>query len=243
MRGTIRSASFTRLSNYEECEYRARLEYVDRAPKPALVPPPGKQEHPLTRGIRVHEAGDDYNQGKTDQIPPEFSQFTEELQLSRLMVSKGLAITEQLWAYTKLWEPLPIGQFGYWHLKMDLAFNMDPDGLHMGGTDYKTGSSRNKQFTHDAQARLYCIGMIMRYPKAERASCELMYTDEGKVSNPVTLTRRQAVVLAKGWSKRAERMTSAVVFPPKPSVKNCRWCPYGVNVGNEHCDHAVPFSR
>ena len=234
----IRSASFTRISDFESCAYKAKLKYVDKVPEPPLTPPPGKLEHPMERGSRIHDESDQFIMGKNDRLPKEMREhFKEELELARDLYVKGKAQTEQLWAFTQEWEPLPLGRYGYWHIKIDLFFFIT-EGW-MGTVDFKTGKRRWNEVKHAQQMILYLIAVFMRFQDVERATSELWYPDADGHIEKAEMTRRQAVALARSWNARAAKMTTATVFTPNPNKNTCRFCPYNQRGGTGVCDYAA----
>lgn len=237
MADLIKNASFTKLTNYAECPYRCNLLHVEKVPQPPKVPPPGKLEHPMTRGIRVHDEGEAYviSQG-TKELPTEYRRHADEMKTAQWLYGKGRATCEQMWRFDRNWQPLADNDWSaYWYIKLDLEFDITKNGAHKGVVDYKTGKSYFNEVKHASQVQLYCVATLMRYPKTELVSGELWYTDEGKVSKAITVNRRQAIPLAKAWQTKAKVMTDARIFPAKASMQTCRFCDYGSENGNAYC--------
>ena len=223
---TISNASFTKLDVFAECRLRAKLQYVDRVPQPAREPPPGKAEHPLDRGIRVHEEGEAYiTASDKAELPVEYRKHAEEMAAAKQLHALGQATCEQMWKFDEHWNRLPDDRRWpvYWYVKLDLEFDLASD--HKGVVDIKTGKSYYNAIKHTQQVQLYLVATLMRYPKIAKATGELWYVDEGKVSQRFSLTRRQGQALAMQWKQRAAIMTGCRVFPANATKKTCRFCP------------------
>lgn len=95
---TINSWSYTRLSNFEACPYRAKLEYVDRikdtAPKPAA-----------DRGTHIHQLAEDYVKGDIPVMPPELKKFEHEFLAMRRHFEQGRVSLEGEWGFDNEWRP------------------------------------------------------------------------------------------------------------------------------------------
>jgi hypothetical protein len=99
----IKQVSFSRLEVFEQCKYRAKLQFVDRIPEPE----PSLQETPLKRGIRVHDTAERFIRG-ISTIQPELEKFKEEFIAAYDKYhhrSKDFEL-EQMWAFDKDWNYL-----------------------------------------------------------------------------------------------------------------------------------------
>ena len=193
----------------------------------------------MTRGSRIHDECERYIKGESDDLPAEMqAHFREHLDIARELYSQKRAEGEQLWAFTEDWQPLPKGAFGYWHIKVDLCFHLNP--AHVVIVDYKTGKlSPWNRIKHTQQGQLYLIASFRRFEEAEKGTSEFWYPDmKGGHVEPMELSRRAATVVARRWIERAKRMTEATVFPPNPSNQICRFCPYSKANGSGVCGYA-----
>ena len=59
----LKTWSYSRLGVFEQCKFRAKLQYVDKIPEPARPLPEGKTEHANDRGTRVHEEAEIFVRG------------------------------------------------------------------------------------------------------------------------------------------------------------------------------------
>ncbi len=102
----IPATSFSRLKNYEQCGYRAKLAYIDRIKEPPQGELPPGQEHPNDRGTRVHNEAERYvREGGT--LIPELKDFENEFTMLRTLYQKNDVELEQMWLYDKEWGSLP----------------------------------------------------------------------------------------------------------------------------------------
>ena len=135
--------SWSRLEVYESCPYRAYLQYVEKVPQNPLVPPEGKDEHPLPRGIRVHTAAEDYVTRDIlliDELGAFEEQFVEQREQYR--ENPDACIVEAEWAITQNWKPTGWrGKDTWGRMKLDWGYI---DGTTMTIVDYKTGGKYGK---------------------------------------------------------------------------------------------------
>jgi hypothetical protein len=103
--------------------------------------------------------------------------------------------------------------------------------------DYKSGKRAGNEIKHTEQGQLYQLAAFMRYPELEIIDVEFWYTDIDELHR-VRYTKKQGLKYLKSFTDRGTKMVSAEVFPPSPSIFNCKWCPYGPE-GTGHCDKGV----
>src|SRR5580698_9342624 len=110
----ITSWSYSRFGTYQQCPFKAKLQYIDKLKEP---------DHPAgANGTRVHELADTYVTGritlerenehlrpelekalKAKRIPQELACFEKEFQL---MQKLGVNV-KALWTFDRDWEYLP----------------------------------------------------------------------------------------------------------------------------------------
>lgn len=237
---TINAWSMSRLDVFESCAYRAKLEYIDKIPKPDLVPPEGREEHPLVRGLRIHNAAEAFVTRDINLIP-ELEYFGDDLRTARARYRDrpGRCVVEEDWAFTQDWNKTGWNSDDAWgRLKLDLGLLSDC-GKEMRIIDYKTGKKYPAK--HVQQGQLYAIVSFLRYPELEKVTTEFWYLDQpcktadkNKLVNEYS--RVKALILKDGFDARARALTTCTNFTPKTSVFTCRWCPYG-DSGNAACEY------
>ena len=57
------------MTTFEQCKFRAKLQYVDKIPEPERPLPPGKTEHANDRGTRIHDAAENFVNRDINLIP------------------------------------------------------------------------------------------------------------------------------------------------------------------------------
>lgn len=242
----IETWSFSRLEVFETCPYRAKLQYIDRIPTPELVAPDGKDEHPLERGLRVHDAAEQFVTGNIELIP-ELENFRDAFIATKFEYARrpDLFVVEHDWAITQDWKRTGWNAPDTWgRFKLDLGVR-SADGTHMDIVDYKTGKKYPPK--HIQQGQLYSIVAFEFYPELETINTSFWYVDmptPGKNELKSSYTRMKALVLRDDFNTRATEMTTATSFPPKTSSYACRFCPYGEGRdGNAYCEYRYSFER
>jgi len=91
---------------------------------------------------------------------------------------------------------------------------------------HNTGQKFGNELKHNQQGMTYTIGAFMRYPELQFIETRFVYLDQKDAPLSNSYTRERAMLLTPMINKRANRMTTAVNFPPKPSMHACRWCPH-----------------
>ena len=219
----INSWSFSRLSDFEGCKYRAYLKYVARIPEPIRPLPAGKTEHANDRGSRIHEAAEHYVNGTRDDLIPELRTFEVEIQHLRNLYKDGIVSMEHEWGVDEGWNPTEWKTA--WHRsKLDVYVQTSAyTGMVI---DYKTGRKFGNEMKHGQQLQLYAVNAFARIPQLEEVTTELWYTDQNDITS-MTFTRAQSLRFKPNFHRRGLAVTTATDFPPNPNIHSCKWCQYG----------------
>lgn len=234
----IKSGSHSRLVTFESCKRRAKLAYVDRIPEPPRPLPPGKTEHPNDRGTRIHFAAEKFVQGGVELIQ-ELKSFEPELHQMRDLYKAGNVSLEGEWAYDDKWNPVAWMSYDAWlRVKLDAMVHINPKwGVVI---DYKSGKRFGNEVKHAEQGQIYQAAAFVRYPRLEKVTVELWYTDQDEIYSQ-EYRRDQGLRYIPGIEKRMMAMTTESEFKPNPNAYTCRWCPYKPveKGGTGHCDVGV----
>jgi hypothetical protein len=230
----INAWSHSRIIVFEQCPRRAELAFIQKIKEPERPLPPGKTEHPNTRGERVHKAAEKYVQGGVELIP-ELQTFEPEFVRLRDMHAEGKCSLEGEWAYDKKWEPVAYMSSDVWcRIKCDAVVWLEKTKVVV--IDYKTGKRFGNEVKHAEQMQLYQLGVFLRYPEVEDVRVELWYTDQDELHG-MNYTRDQGMRYQQGFERRGTAMTTCEDFQPNPNAFSCRWCPYKPQErgGTGHC--------
>ena len=233
MKTFIPTWSFSRLGDFEQCKYRAKLKYLDKIPEPERPLPPGKTEHANDRGTRIHDAAERYVRGGIELIP-ELHGFRPEFEKLKADFAAGKVSLEGEWGMNRQWEPVAWGSSDVWfRLKLDaLVFLSKTEAVVI---DYKTGRRYGNEVKHAEQTQLYQLVTFLRYPKLETIHTELWYPDVDELHS-ATYKRPQGLRFRRGFDVRGNALTTCTEFPANPNIFSCRWCPYK---DTEHCTKGI----
>lgn len=232
----IESWSYSRLEVFEACPYRAYLQYVQKIPTPKLEPGPDQEEHPLLRGIRVHDAAEAFVTRTEDvRLVDELQAFDAAFHLhrNRYREKPAACIVEAEWAVNANWERTGWSCKDAWgRMKLDWGYVNDKE---MDIVDYKTGKKYPPK--HIQQGQLYALVGSIYFPEVEQFNVSFWYLDQGETLDS-SYSKLQVQVLQDGFDRRARAMTAATDFPPRSSAWTCRFCPYGEGKdGNKYCEY------
>ena len=220
----IKAWSFSRLSIYQQCPFRAKLAYIDRIPEPERPLPKGKTEHANDRGSRIHDAAEYYVRGETLMIE-EMGKFEAEFKKLNAMFKEGRVQLEGEWAVDTDWNPVNWRSSDAWgRIKLDALVFLDP--THAVVIDYKTGRKYGNEVSHAKQGQLYQLAAFLRFPELEVIDVEFWYLDQDEITR-TRYTREQGLRFLRYFNEQAIEMTTIEEFKPKPNMYSCRWCPYG----------------
>ena len=226
--GQVKTWSFSRLMAFENCPYSVYLKSVEKAPDPSG---PAAE-----RGTIIHEAIENYIQCETDAIRPELGRGMKGVDLTPFMplynrlregYQEGRVEVEGDWGFTRDWQQTGFFADDVWaRVKLDaIEFqgNDPATATSALAVDHKTGRRFGNELKHNQQGMVYAIAAFMRYPNLEFVETSFEYLDQNdRMGNQYT--RSRAMLLKPMWDKRANKLTTATEFPPKPSMHACKWC-------------------
>lgn len=235
---TVSAWSYSTMDNFLKCKHRVFHEKILKSEKPPLVPPPGKEEHPLDRGIRVHEAAELYIQGKPVELAPELQDFKEEYDKLRDFYEAGFVKVEEDWAYTEDWKTTSWFSDDAWlRMKLDALVIRGDEAINI---DHKTGRKFGNEIKFMTQAQLYQLGIFMRYPEIEHVTTEFWCVDVNELVR-FEFPRKKGLKYLELYTQRGLQITTETNFAPNPSSFSCKWCPFRSEEegGSGACDYTV----
>jgi RecB family exonuclease len=222
----IKSASYSRLLDFEMCALRAKLKHVDRIPE--------EKAPAAERGTMIHQLAEDFVNGKLKTMPPELRKFSDEfLALRARFVEKKVSL-EGDWGFDRDWNRAEWKE-AWMRIKLDARVFVSK--THSVVVDYKTGKRFGNEVKHGEQVALYGLAELLREPQVEQVTVELWYLDIDDLVSTI-FSREQLFRHLPQFEKRLKKMTTATEFPANPNVFSCRWCPYGPSKGKQ-CELGV----
>jgi hypothetical protein len=222
--GILKRWSYSSLTKYEQCPYRAFLSNGKRIKEPSG---PAAE-----RGTGIHDQLEKFVKGEVDELPKEITKRGREKIYEDLRdrYIDGSAFPEAEWSYSMEWEPVPWDEA--WNVfKIDMVVRDSPTSLKI--RDYKTGKRFGNEMKHIEQCLMYAVAGFWQYPEVEHIQTDVDYIDEGVITLVKNYSRDQAMLFHPRIHKRGIAMTTATEFPPKPSSHNCKWCRYKEMVDEE----------
>lgn len=235
----LKTWSHSRLSTFESCNYRAKLQYIDKIPEPDRPLPEGKTEHANDRGTRLHTAAEMYTKGGVELAPEIAKNFTTEHEKLRELFAEGRVSLEGDWGFNKAWEPVAWMSSDVWcRVKCDAVAHLTKK--HAVVIDFKSGKRWGNEMKHTEQMHIYTLSTLLKYPQLDKVTTELWYWDANELSS-MTYTRDQGLRFVTGFEKRADLLTACLDFKPNPNVFSCKWCAYRpiAKGGSGHCKSGV----
>jgi RecB family exonuclease len=226
--GLIPAWSHSTLKTFESCAYRSYIAKVKRVQED--FGPAAK------RGSDIHKLAEEYVKGELSELPSELKKFKSQYETLRALFIDSKVEVEGDWGFTIDWEPCAWMARDVWaRIKLDAIAHETETSARV--IDYKTGKMFGNEINHSQQALTYAIGSFFRYPELQHVQTELWYLDHGDTVFQA-YTRDEAMVFMPKLHERAIEMTTATLFPPNPSIYNCRWCFY--NKGDDpYCQHGM----
>lgn len=223
---TIKSWSFSRLTVFEECAYRAKLQWIDKVPD--LQP-----KTAADRGTAIHQEAEDYVTGKA-AATHNLRHFISDLAALAVHFKAGRVVCEEEWAFDREWGVAEWAA-GWLRLKCDAVCHLTP--THAIVIDYKTGKRFGNEVKHARQLQLYAVCSLLRYPELEQVTCELWYFDQDELAS-FTMHRRQLKKYLSLFDRNGRAVTEERTFKPSANIFSCKYCPYGPDKQGD-CQYGV----
>lgn len=225
----IKSWSFSRLSEFEQCAYRTKLKLIDKVPEPERQLKPGQTEHANDRGTRIHEACEAYVRGNAP-LPPEAESFRDEFESLRNWFVQDKVSLEGEWGFDSNWEPCEYNK-AWLKVKCDAVIWISP--THIVVVDYKTGRKQGNEIKHGEQVNLYALAAAVKFPEVETIDVELWYLDKDDTTQ-LSKPAKKWMKFLQLFTNRGNKMLNATQFKPASNAFACQYCPYKDGV----CEHA-----
>lgn len=222
----IKSVSYSKLLDFEQCPLRCKLKHIDRIPE--------EKAPAAERGTLIHQLAEDYVRGQLKKLPPELRHFATEFDVLKHAFKSKQVSLEGEWGFDKDWLPTDY-KTAWLRMKADSVYFPTPQTAVV--IDYKSGQSYGNEIKHGFQILLYAIATFILWPKLESIDVELWYLDKDELTQK-TYTRMQALRQVQSFDKRLRAVTEATQFPANPNIFSCKWCPYGPNKGGQ-CEHGM----
>lgn len=211
----IEQVSLSRINDWEQCPFRAKLKHVLKMKEPMQGPA-------IERGIKIHKSAEDYLRNKEKKFALELTPLSAELKRVKKLVGKGLARPEYQIAFTHEWKVT-----GYYD--KDVKWRVIADVITtepkkpVGVIDWKTGKLY-EQGKYDPQLEL-CGMSALTAGFGDTAEGVIGFVDHGilmkSLDGPVRL--KDLPKLQKKWDARAKPVMADRRFAPRPG-NYCRWC-------------------
>lgn len=211
---TIPSWSISRIQVFEQCEHRAKLQWLDKIPD--LQPKPAAD-----RGTAIHQEAEDYVRGKI-ALTRNLKDFAVDLAALAGHFREGRVVCEEEWGFDRDWAVAPWNS-AWLRLKCDAVCHLSPD--HVVVIDYKTGKRFGNEIKHAVQLQLYALCALIRYPEVDTVTCELWYFDQNELAS-FTMRRTQLQKYLRIFDAKGRKFTETTKFKPNPNIVTCKYCPY-----------------
>lgn len=210
----LNSWSFSKLIIFEECKYRAKLQWLDKVPD--LQP-----KTAADRGTQIHQEAEDYVLGKSG-FTHNLRFFEDDFNALAAHAKAGRVTCEEEWGFDRNWVPTS-WRSAWLRLKADAVCHLDR--THAVVIDIKTGKRFGNEIKHARQLQLYALCALILYPDLERVTCELWYLDQNELAD-FTMHRKQLKKYLRMFDKSGVEFTEEEEFAPNPNIYSCKWCPY-----------------
>lgn len=232
MSKTIPSWSISRWQVFEQCQYRAKLQWLDNIPD--MQPKPSAD-----RGTKIHLDAENFVLGKGD-LTHELRHFAADLKALRAHADAGRVTVEEEWAFDSHWHATE-WKSGWLRLKADATCRVSPRRLVV--VDYKSGKRFGNELKHAVQLQLYALCALLLHQDVEEVVCELWYVDHNELAD-FTMRRGQLEKYLRYFDSRGRKLTETTEFKPNPNVIACKYCPYHADrQGDCQYGHVVSKGR
>ena len=206
--------SLSKLGTFETCRAKFKFKYIERLPEQRSVA--------ADRGVNKHKLIEDYINGISVSLPPEYSMyqgFLSNLKNMGMQAEVKMALNDK-------WEPVPYDAPNVWWRGVLDAIIVQ--GNRANVYDWKTGKIYDD---HDDQKDLYSSAVIQTHPEVEIVNATHVYVDLGKNRNKI-YARHDIPTIREKWEARVGKMLEAQEYFPNPNFK-CTWCGYGKSKGGQ----------
>ena len=214
MSNTIKSWSFSRMQAFEQCPYRAKLQWLDKIPD--NTPRPAAD-----RGTQIHQEAEDYVTGKSG-FTHNLRFFEQDLTALKKHYDQGRVTCEEEWGFDNQW-CVSDWRTAWLRLKCDAVCHLSP--THLAVIDYKTGKRFGNELKHAEQLQLYALTALIRYEEVEQVTCELWYIDQNELAS-FDMKRTQLGKYLRLFDRKGQAFTNETRFKPNPNIFSCKYCPY-----------------
>jgi hypothetical protein len=213
------------LKDFETCPAKYQYSYLFEAAdwrKLGYKVVPDKGSPAMQRGTDIHATCESYLlgtvgvEGLHKDIGPAWRSLLHGLKYMN-------AVPEQQWELEQGWHPKDDGEL-WVRMKIDAHYRPSADCLVI--IDFKTGKPYPQNME---QVEVYALAGFAMHDDVNLIKGELWYLDHDE-PHEKAFTRAQAPKLARKWEQRADRLLTAVKYPPKPN-RFCNWCPYNALKG------------
>ncbi len=215
--------SYSAISTWESCPKSYRYSYVEGLPSPSGPA--------AARGSRLHAAVEKYLKGKLpeEKLPIDFWRIRNQLSTFKALKARA----EEEWNVTANWRVCKPSDPKIWLKAIIDIHYVVSQTLHV--VDLKTGQIYQE---HVDQLQIYAILGMVKYPKVTQVCVSGLYADQGRTDHEAVYKRKMLPHLQSHWSERGEAVLKDKLYVAKPSMDNCKWCPYNQKKGGP-CQEGV----
>lgn len=218
MSKTISAWSYSRLSTWVQCPFKAKLLMIDKLKEPTNAA--------MERGSEIHKKLERFMDGDTSKPFKEMGPYKKYLNGLRKDKKKYEAFaTEMQVAFNKDLKQVDWFAWDAW-LRAILDLYILEDDKKAIIIDYKTGRRRNE---HVEQADMYAAIFYLlnkdTFDKKGELEVKFLYVDQPNIEEMFekTYNLKTCEKHLKRFLKMGEAMTKDKAFVKKPS-NNCKWC-------------------
>ena len=212
----ITSWSFSRLSEWLNCPYKAKLKFVDKLKEP--------ESPAFAHGSAVHKGIEQSIMNFVPKIPFQIATRANEIIAEAAVAYKvGTGKVEESWNFKKDWTETTWNDWNGCFLRVKIDFFNKRNNV-AEVVDWKTGKYR--EYTVDdykMQLKLYALATFMKYSDVDRVETKLVFVEGPGHVETMTFEREQLSELKTYFDVKVSVMISDKVFEPKASWK-CKWC-------------------
>lgn len=211
----ISSWSISRLQVFEQCRYRAKLQWLDKIPD--LQP-----KTAADRGTAIHQEAEDYVCRKIPEQTYNLRHFAPEFTALAAAHDEGRVLCEEEWGYDRDWN-VSSWRTAWLRLKCDAVCHLD--SKHSVVVDHKTGKRFGNEVKHAIQLQLYGLTALIRFPKLQVVTNELWYLDQNELAS-FKMRRDHMGKYLRYFDTKGREFTEETEFKPNPNIHSCKYCPY-----------------